>query len=224
MTSAPHETLRRRIDERSAVVGIIGLGYVGLPLALAFVENGLPRARLRRRRCQDRRARQGRKLHQAPRRRPARDRRRESAASRPPRDFSRLGEPDAILICVPTPLTPQREPDMTYVVRTAREIGAAAAPGPARRARVDDLSRHHRRAGAGHPRERSGCKCGRDFFLAFSPEREDPGAPDFTTTTIPKVVGGVDARLGRSRRGALRRGGRRVPCASRRRAPPRPPS
>ncbi len=106
-------------------------------------------------------------------------------------DFLRLGEPDALLICVPTPLTPQREPDMHYVLKTARQIKpclragqlvvleSTTYPGTTDELLLGIL-------------EESGLRCGTDFFLAFSPEREDPGNPDYGTTTIPKVVGGVD--------------------------------
>jgi UDP-N-acetyl-D-glucosamine dehydrogenase len=103
---------------------------------------------------------------------------------------------DAIIICVPTPLTEAREPDLTYVTRTGEAI-----------------SRHLRRGqliileSTTYPGttndllqpilEKSGLKAGRDFFLAFSPEREDPGNPRFSTRTIPKVVGGIDPASGK---------------------------
>ena len=106
-------------------------------------------------------------------------------------DFSRLGEPDVLVICVPTPLTSQREPDMTYVVETAEKIADELRPGQlvalestTYPGTTEELLRKILEA--------SGKVCGEDFFLAYSPEREDPGNPDFATTTIPKVVGGVD--------------------------------
>jgi UDP-N-acetyl-D-glucosamine dehydrogenase len=107
-------------------------------------------------------------------------------------DFARLAEPDVLVIAVPTPLTPQREPDMSYVEGTARVIAkhlrkgqlvileSTTYPGT-----TDELVRGIL--------EESGLKCGQDFLLAFSPEREDPGNKNFSTATIPKVVGGVDA-------------------------------
>ena len=110
-------------------------------------------------------------------------------------DFSRLGEPDAILICVPTPLTPQREPDMSYVVDTTRAVKerlrkgqlvvleSTTYPGT-----TDELVRGIL--------EKSGLVAGRDFYLAFSPEREDPGNPTYKTANIPKVVGGFDQDSG----------------------------
>src|SRR4029077_6532667 len=104
-----------------------------------------------------------------------------------------LDEPDAILVCVPTPLTPQREPDMSYVVDTARKIRERLRPGQlvvlestTYPGTTDELVRGIL--------EETGLRADRDFFLAFSPEREDPGNRQYQTTTIPKVVGGVDER------------------------------
>ncbi len=106
-------------------------------------------------------------------------------------DMARLGEPDAIVICVPTPLTAAREPDMTYIEATARSIAAALRPG--------QLVVLESTTYPGTTREvvlpileGRGLKAGRDFLLAFSPEREDPGRKDHSTRTIPKVVGGLD--------------------------------
>jgi UDP-N-acetyl-D-glucosamine dehydrogenase len=107
-------------------------------------------------------------------------------------DFSRLSEPDAILICVPTPLTPQRQPDMTYVEHSAQQVKATLRRGQlvvlestTYPGTTDELLQRIL--------EETGLQCGVDFFLAFSPEREDPGNKDYGTTTTPKVVGGVDA-------------------------------
>ncbi len=109
-------------------------------------------------------------------------------------DFSRLDDVDAIILCVPTPLTRQREPDLTYIVRTTEVIAArlrrghlivlesTTYPGTTREIMRPIL-------------ERTGLVSGRDFFLAYSPEREDPGNQSFGTTNIPKVIGadGSDA-------------------------------
>ena len=194
MTTAPHEMLRRRIADRSAQIGIVGLGYVGLPLALSFVEAGFAvlgfdvdgaKVDAVGRGSSYIRHLDGGRLTAAV----------ASGRLAATRDFSRLGEPDAVLICVPTPLTPQREPDMTYVVGTAREIARRLRPGQlvvlestTYPGTTDELLRGIL--------EEGGRKCGWDFFLAFSPEREDPGRKDFTTTTTPKVVGGVDSLSG----------------------------
>ncbi|MGH7587766.1 MAG: nucleotide sugar dehydrogenase [Gemmatimonadota bacterium] len=173
-----------------ALVGVVGMGYVGLPLSLAFAERGfrvlgfdvdptkveaLSRgesyiSHLDGGRVQEA-VREGR-----------------LAATG---DFERLSEPDAILICVPTPLTPHREPDMQYVERTIEQIGARLRPGQlvvlestTYPGTTDELLRP--------VLETSGLALGRDVFLAFSPERENPGDPEHTTTTTPKVVGGAD--------------------------------
>ncbi|MCL2825127.1 MAG: nucleotide sugar dehydrogenase, partial [Polyangiaceae bacterium] len=110
-------------------------------------------------------------------------------------DFNRLSEPDVLLIAVPTPLTRQREPEMKYVVMTSHQIKERLRPGQlvvlestTYPGTTDELVRGIL--------EESGLKCGKDFFLAFSPEREDPGNRHFNTKTIPKVVGGVDVDAG----------------------------
>jgi UDP-N-acetyl-D-glucosamine dehydrogenase len=182
--------LHELIEKRAAVVGIIGMGYVGLPLALTFVEEGfsvlgfdLDRAKvdaIGAGRSYLKHMDGGRLTTAA-----------QSGRLRATSEFPMLSKADAVLICVPTPLTPQREPDMSYVVSTARQIRdhlrrgqlvvleSTTYPGT-----TDELVRGIL--------EESGLRCGTDFFLAFSPEREDPGNPSFVTATIPKVVGGVD--------------------------------
>ena len=107
--------------------------------------------------------------------------------------FERLDEPDAILICVPTPLTEAREPDLSYIVSSARAIAARLRPG--------QLVVLESTTYPGTTRdvvlpllEAGGLRAGEDFFLAFSPEREDPGNPNFSRHTIPKVVGGLEPR------------------------------
>ena len=106
-------------------------------------------------------------------------------------DFQRLDEPDVIIICVPTPLTDSREPDLTYIVNSTKAIAERLRPG--------QLVVLESTTYPGTTREvvlpllaAKGLKPGIDFFLAFSPEREDPGNPQFSAPTIPKVVGGLD--------------------------------
>ena len=106
-------------------------------------------------------------------------------------DFRRLDEPDVVIICVPTPLTESREPDLTYVVNSTRSIAERLRPG--------QLVVLESTTYPGTTREvvlpllaAGGLEPGVDFFLAFSPEREDPGNPQFSAPTIPKVVGGLD--------------------------------
>ena len=188
------EALRRRFVDHSATVGILGLGYVGLPLALTLVEKGFTVLGFDV--DESKVSATGRgdsyiKHMGRGRLRAAMGTGRLAATS----DFARLAEPDALLICVPTPLTPQREPDMRYVVSTARQIAAALRPGQlvvlessTYPGTTDELLRGILESPSLH--------AGREFFLAFSPEREDPGNKEFGTATIPKVVGGFDTVSG----------------------------
>ena len=186
--------LRRKIDEGTALVGIVGLGYVGLPLALTFAERGFPVLGFDLDREKVEAIGRGRNYirHLGSERLEEATRSHRFGASS---DFARLSEPDALVICVPTPLTPQREPDMTAIVSTAHQIRERLRPGQlvvlestTYPGTTDELVRGIL--------EESGLSCGRDFFLAFSPEREDPGNARYETATIPKVVGGVDERGG----------------------------
>lgn len=184
------QNLLSRLRAHEARVGVIGLGYVGLPVALAFAEKGFPVLGFDVDAAKIEALAAGRSYLRHIDAARVKAARLEATA-----DFARLGEPDAILICVPTPLTPKREPDMTYVEKTAAQIAprlrrgqlvileSTTYPGT-----TEELVRV--------ALEKPGLKCGEDFFLAFSPEREDPGNLDFTVTKIPKVVGGVDAVSG----------------------------
>jgi UDP-N-acetyl-D-glucosamine dehydrogenase len=189
-----YSPLAQLVDEKRALVGIIGLGYVGLPLALAFTENGFRVLGF------DVDAEKVKALAEGKSYIKHLDRGRIATMGGGDRfeattDFLRLAEPDAILICVPTPLTAQREPDMTYVEKAARQIKVSVRRGQlvvlestTYPGTTDELVRGIL--------EESGLRCGVDFFLAFSPEREDPGNKDYGTTNTPKVVGGVDVRGG----------------------------
>jgi len=178
-----------RVGERDFEVGVIGLGYVGLPLGLAFAESGFPVLGFDVDGGKVEALGDGRCYIDhldAERVRAAVAAGRLEATA----DFDRLGEPDALLICVPTPLDSHREPNLEFVEGTAREI--------ARRLRRDQLVVLESTTYPGTTDEllrpileAAGLGCGEDFFLAFSPEREDPGNKDFGTTGIPKVVGGV---------------------------------
>ncbi|HVE65058.1 MAG TPA: nucleotide sugar dehydrogenase [Thermoanaerobaculia bacterium] len=186
--------LRQKIDRASALVGILGLGYVGLPLALTFVEKKFSVLGFDVDPAKVEALQSGRSYI-----RHLDENRLVSAVGSgllgATTDFLRLREPDVLLICVPTPLTPQREPDMAYVIGTVEYIRDALRPGQlvilestTYPGTTDELVREIL--------EQSGLRCGEDFFLAFSPEREDPGNRSFGTATIPKVVGGVDAISG----------------------------
>jgi UDP-N-acetyl-D-glucosamine dehydrogenase len=184
----PHREMIDRIQDRSYVVGIVGMGYVGLPLTRSFYEAGF--------RCvgfdvDARKIKQlnagksyikhipGQFIAQA----------RKEKRFRATSNFAELKKVDAIIICVPTPLTKMREPDMSYVRGTCETIAkhlrkgqlvaleSTTYPGTTRELMLPIL-------------ETGGLKVERDFYLAFSPEREDPGRKSHNTTTIPKVVGG----------------------------------
>ncbi|HRJ12805.1 MAG TPA: nucleotide sugar dehydrogenase, partial [Alphaproteobacteria bacterium] len=107
-------------------------------------------------------------------------------------EMARLAEPDAILICVPTPLTSDRQPEMKYVEKSTADIAANLRKGQL--VVLESTTYPGTTANLMQPvLEKAGLKCGTDFFLAFSPEREDPGNPNFSTGSIPKVVGADDA-------------------------------
>ncbi len=187
-STASVAAIMKRIEERRFGVAVLGLGYVGIPLALTACKAGFPVF--------------GFDIDQA---RVDQLNRGESSIKHIPTqaiqdavrtgqfvvtaDFSRLEEPDAIIIAVPTPLTRNREPDLRYIEQTAHAIAA--------RLRVGQIIVLESTTWPGTTEEvvkpileRTGLKSGRDFFLAFSPEREDPGNVHFSTSTIPKIVGG----------------------------------
>ena len=187
---APGECLKSRFQDRSAKIGVIGLGYVGLPLLQAFIQSGFSTIG-----------------YDVDPEKPERLMAGESYIKHVPSawitewlaerrftataDMTRLVEADALLICVPTPLSDSRDPDLTYVEATARQIAAHLRPG--------QLVVLESTTYPGTTRDlilpilnESGLQAGVDFFLAYSPEREDPGNPDFSASRIPKVVGGLD--------------------------------
>lgn len=193
----PLPRLRSMIADRSARVGIIGLGYVGLPLARAFSTNGF---RVLGFDTDIRKVEQLRKGHSyIGHIAPGTIREMLETGFDATDRFDRLDEADAILICVPTPLTETREPDLSYIIKSTQAIArrlrpgqlvvleSTTYPGTTRDVVVPILE-----AGALD----RGLRAGTDFFVAFSPEREDPGNPQFSAPTIPKVVGGLDPASG----------------------------
>ncbi len=183
-------TLESKIVDKSALVGIVGLGYVGLPLARAFIEGGyrVLGFDVDQKKVDELCAGRSYIGHLDPK---WIARCIDNRSLEPTADMDRLGEPDAILICVPTPLTESRDPDLSYVEATARQIS--------RRLRSGQLIVLESTTYPGTTRDvmlpilaESGLTAGRDFFLAYSPEREDPGNVDYTASGIPKVVGGLD--------------------------------
>jgi UDP-N-acetyl-D-glucosamine dehydrogenase len=187
-TSAPAEDFIKRAQSREARIGIIGLGYVGLPLARAAGEKGfrvlgfdIDPAKVEQLNAGGSYIRQIEASAVAD----LVDRGLLRATS----DFDRLCEVDAILVCVPTPLGKHREPDLSFVAQTAEAVAArlihgqlvvlesTTYPGTTRDLMLPIL-------------EAGGLRSGRDFFLGYSPEREDPGNVEFGTSSIPRVVGG----------------------------------
>jgi UDP-N-acetyl-D-glucosamine dehydrogenase len=180
-----------KIEAGSFQVGVIGLGYVGLPLALAFSDAGTKVIGFDVDAAKVESVQAGRSyLEHVDAEAVARAVR--SGGLTATRDFDRLGEPDALVVAVPTPLTAQREPDMRYIAAAVQQIQqrlrrgqlvvleSTTYPGTTEELVLPLL-------------EKSGLMAGADFFLAYSPEREDPGNEVFCTRNIPKVLGGVDA-------------------------------
>lgn len=181
--------LIQKVLKKKALIGIIGLGYVGLPLVLRFCEEGFSvlgfdvdskKVTTLKKGKSYLKSIQSSRISQFVR----------SGRLNVTDDFSRLNQPDCILICVPTPLTEKMEPDLQYIEKTTDSIRehlrksqcivleSTTYPGTTEELILPKL-------------ESTGLKVGRDFFLAFSPEREDPGNKRFTTQQIPKVVAGV---------------------------------
>jgi len=182
--------LEQAIRNKTAQVGIVGLGYVGLPLIRAFVAAGYPTMGFDVDQGKVDRLRAGESyIGHIPSAWIADCIRDEKFV--PTADMSRMGEADALLICVPTPLSESRDPDLCYVEATTRQIAETLRPG--------QLVVLESTTYPGTSRDvmlpilaRRGLRVGEDFFLAYSPEREDPGNPDFSADGIPKVVGGIE--------------------------------
>jgi len=189
-------------ESRRAVVGVVGLGYVGLPLAATIAEAGFASVgfdtRLDKIEALRRRESYIRHVPAARLEPIIRTAFPDSgqAGFYPSAEAADLARCDGILICVPTPLTENREPDLSYVINTAETVAAHIRPGQivvlestTYPGTTDEVVRPIL--------ERGGLRVGRDFHLAFSPEREDPNNSQYTTRTIPKLVGGVTPECGR---------------------------
>jgi UDP-N-acetyl-D-glucosamine dehydrogenase len=182
--------LKQNIADKTATVGVIGLGYVGLPLIDAFIHAGFRTIGFDVDQQKVDALNAGRSyIRHIPSEAVAgwsREGRFEATA-----DMDRLGEADALLICVPTPLNDSRDPDLKYIELTGEAIAKSLRPGQlvvlesttypttTRDVLVPIL-------------QNSGLTAGKDFFVAYSPEREDPGNKDYSASRIPKVVGGMD--------------------------------
>lgn len=182
-------TLKEKIDKRQAKVGIIGLGYVGLPLAVEFAKAGFDVTGFDVDASKVDEINAGRSY--------ILDVKTEDVAAnvkagrlRATTDMSKLGEMDAIDICVPTPLRKTKDPDMSYVVSAAEQIAKYIHPGML--IVLESTTYPGTTAEVLQPMfEAKGLKVGEGFFLAFSPERVDPANEKFNTRNTPKVVGGT---------------------------------
>ncbi len=183
--------LEQKLRNKTAVIGVVGLGYVGLPLAVAFSQTGFKVLGfdMQQKRVdsvnkgqsyiadvsnESLSAAVGNKLLQA------------TTAQ------NRLKEVGAVCICVPTPLTKTKEPDISYVIQESEELSRYLQPGQL--VVLESTTYPGTTRGVMLPiLERSGLKVGRDFYLAFSPERVDPGNKKYGIRNTPKVVGGIDS-------------------------------
>jgi UDP-N-acetyl-D-glucosamine dehydrogenase len=182
------EQLTTRLRERDAVIGIVGLGYVGLPLTLRYAEAGFRVLGIDIDGDKVERLNRGESyIRHIATTDVARAREHGFEATT---DFTRAGEPDALIICVPTPLGAYREPDLSFVLGTTDALLPFMRPGQV--LSLESTTYPGTTDEELKPRlESRGFVIGHDVFLVFSPEREDPGNPDFHTRTIPKVCGGV---------------------------------
>lgn len=173
------------------LVGIVGLGYVGLPLALRFAEAGVRVLGFDIDPAKVTAIQAGKSyIKHIGDEAVAKGRERGVTATT---DFSRAGEPDALIICVPTPLNQYREPDMSFVINTTEALVPHMRRGQL--VSLESTTYPGTTDEELKPRiESRGFKVGEDIFLVFSPEREDPGNQNFCTQTIPKVVGGYTPR------------------------------
>ena len=181
------QTLIEKLNNKSAIIGVVGLGYVGLPLVLRYAEVGYKVLGFDIDKVKVSSLNQGLSYieHISS----------ESIASslklgfEATTDFSRASEADALIICVPTPLNKYREPDLSFVTDTTDSLVPYLRTGQV--FSLESTTYPGTTDEELKPRvESTGLKVGQDIFLVFSPEREDPGNPDFTTRTIPKVCGG----------------------------------
>lgn len=182
--------LQQKIAGNSAVVGVIGLGYVGLPLMAAFARAGFPVIGF------DVDPRKIEALHRGENYLQHLGKTLVSDMKGGGKfdataDMSRLGEADVIISCVPTPLGHHREPDLSYIEHSADDIAKTLRKGQLIVLESSTYPRTTREIML--PRfEAKGLKCGVDYYLAYSPEREDPGNKSHNTQSIPKLVGGID--------------------------------
>ncbi len=186
--------LIEKLNAKNARIGIVGLGYVGLPLALRYVEAGYkvrgfdvdpekPAALMAGRSYIEH-------IDASPLKQASQDGQFDATV-----DYAEISECDAIILCVPTPLNDHREPDLSFVTGSTDAVTPHMHPGQV--LSLESTTYPGTTDEELRPRlEKAGLKVGEDVFLVYSPEREDPGNPDFNTRTIPKVVGGTTPACG----------------------------
>ena len=183
------ENLFKKIKAKKFTVGIIGLGYVGLPLMWTFNKNKMPTLGFEIDEVKVEHLKSGtpyikhlgKEMMNALR---------ESEVCNYTTDFSRIPEADALLMCIPTPLNEHREPDLSYVINTSKTIGKYLRKGHLVVLESTTYPLTTEEVIIPILEDLSGLKCNKDFYVAYSPEREDPANKDFNTANIPKVVGG----------------------------------
>ncbi|MBE7414118.1 MAG: nucleotide sugar dehydrogenase [Deltaproteobacteria bacterium] len=181
------------IKDKKARVGIIGLGYVGLPIVLRFCDVGYRVTGFDVDPEKVRLLRKGKSyIKHIPSGLISRLVKGRNPSFKATTDMSELAGMDAVIICVPTPLSDKREPDLSYVESTGAEIAKFLRPGTL--VSLESTTYPGTTSELLLPMlEAGGLRAGKDFFLVFSPEREDPGRVDFSIKTTPKIVGGITA-------------------------------
>jgi UDP-N-acetyl-D-glucosamine dehydrogenase len=183
------DKLEKKIKDKKAKIGIIGMGYVGIPLGLGFAGTGFSVTGFDKNPARVKEINSGKQVMKHIPAKSMREFVKKNNGSAKNK-FSEIGNMDCLIICVPTPLDEHEQPDMSYIESASKEIGknlkkgqlivleSTTYPGTTREIVKPIL-------------EKSKLKAGKDFFLAYSPEREDPGNKEFSVSTIPKVMGGL---------------------------------
>jgi UDP-N-acetyl-D-glucosamine dehydrogenase len=189
------ENLTKRLEQRSAKVAVLGLGYVGLPLAAVFAKSGFDVIGVDLVESKVETVNRGESYID--------DVTSEEIARlvsegklKATTDFSILSEIDAVSICVPTPLRKTGDPDLSHILSVAEELARYLHPGMVIVLESTTYPGTSRELVLPTLTETTGLKAGEDFFLAFSPERVDPGREDWTTINTPKVIGGITSNCG----------------------------